>query len=354
MSTIPGKDDAERLSWLGRHRLWLVADLLLERGLVSPQLAKLAGQLAAPQVLAMKRQTDEERRVLNALVAADIDVLVLKGALLAQTVYPRPESRFRSDMDLFTEPGQVPKVEEALNALGYGRPWAIQSPKELRQSLWERRVGKQSFLIDLHWDLRNHPALQQRFSFDEVMAQSEPLPGLGEGARGMGREHALLNASMHYFNDYADQRPSQGLLDKDLLWRAMSAGEQEQCIELACQRGLAGLLAESLARSRDLFGTPVTDQQIDELRAAGRDQWATGIVRANEQRHSAYWFALRSEPGLRRKLGRVRSGLFPPVQYMRQMYPEGSRFGVVGLYLRRIWGLVGVRGFRVRGSGFTK
>lgn len=289
----------------------------------------------------MSRQTVEERRVANALVATGIDVLVLKGALLAQTVYLRPENRFRTDMDLFTESGQVPKVEEALTSLGYRKPWAIQSPKELRQSLWERRVGKQSFLIDLHWDLRNHPALQARFSFAEVIAQSEPLLGLGEGARGMGRVHALLNASMHYFNDYADQRPSQGLLDKDLLWRAMSADEQARCIELACRRGLAGLLAESLVRCRALFATPVTDQQINDLRAAGRDQWATGMVSANEQRHSAYWFALRSEPGLHRKLVRVRSGLFPPVQYMRQMYPEGSRFGVVGLYLRRIWGLVG-------------
>ena len=336
MSTIPGKDDAERLSWLGRHRLWLVADLLLERGLVSPQLARLAGQLAAPQLAAMQRQSDEERRVLNALVAADIEVLVLKGALLAQTVYPRPESRFRSDMDLFTEPGQVPKVEEALSALGYGRPWAIQSPKELRQSLWERRAGKQSFLIDLHWDLRNHPALQQRFSFDEVMQQSEPLPGLGEGARGMGRAHALLNASMHYFNDYADQRPSQGLLDKDLLWRAMTSEQQEQCIELACQRGLAGLLAESLTLSKAMLATPVSDQQIELLREAGRAQWATGLLHANERRGSAYWFALRSEPGLRRKLVRIRSELFPPVRYMRDTYPEGSRFGLMGLYVRRM------------------
>ena len=341
MSSIPGKDDAERLSWLGRHRLWLVADLLLERELVSPQLATLAGQLAQPQAHAMRRQTREERRVLNALVAADLKVAVLKGALLAQTVYPLPESRFRMDMDLLAEPAQVPKVEQALHALGYRKPWAIQSPKELRQSLWERRVGQQSFLIDLHWDLRNHPALQERFSFDEVMAQSDPVPGLGEGARGMGRVHALLNASMHYFNDYADQRPSQGLLDKDLLWRAMSADEREQCMDLACRRGLAGLLAESLARSRALFATPVSDEQLETLRVAGRQQWATGMVRANEQRRSAYWFALRSEPGLRRKLSRARSGLFPPVQYMRQMYPEGSRLGVVGLYLRRVWGLIG-------------
>lgn len=334
--SMPGKNDAERLSWLGRHRLWPAADVLLERHLVSPRLAALARQLGQPHERAMVRQTKEEMRVLAALADKGPDVLVLKGALLAQTVYPRPESRFRTDMDLLTEPQVVPAVQDTLTALGYRKPWAIQSPKEMRQRLWERRQGNQSYLIDLHWDLRNHPALQERFSFREILDHAEPLPGLGKHVLGMGRVHALLNASMHYFNDYADQRPSQGLLDKDLLWRSMSEAEREQCMALACERGLAGLLAESLARSRNLFATPVSDEQIERLELAGRGQWSTEMIRAHEKRRTAYWFALRSEPGLRRKLVRLGSGLLPSAGYMRQMYPDGSRFGLVGLYWRRI------------------
>jgi hypothetical protein len=58
-------------------------------------------------------------------------------------------------------------------------------------------------------------------------------------------------------------------------------------------------MIQALARSRELLATPVTDQQIDKLRSAGRDQWATGMVRANEQRYSACWFTLRSEPSWR-------------------------------------------------------
>ena len=342
--SIPGRDDAERLSWLGRHRLWPVADLLLEWQLVSPRLAAMARQLGRPHERAMVLQTNEERRVLSALADHGLKVLVLKGALLAQTVYPRPESRYRTDMDLLAESTAVSKVQDVLTALGYRKPWAIQSPKEMRQSLWEKRQGKRSFLIDLHWDLRNHPALQERFSFRELLDLAAPLPGLGEQALGMGRVHALLNASMHYFNDYADQRPSQALLDKDLLWRAMSEAEREQCMNLACERGLAGLLGESLARSRNLFTTPVSDEQIAQLEASGRGQWPTEMIRANEKRSTAYWYALRSEPGFRRKLVRLGSGLFPSAQYMRQMYPDGSRFGLVGLYWRRLLGKFGEGG----------
>lgn len=334
--SIPGKDDAERVAWLGRHRLWLVADLLADRQQLSPAVAAVASRLAVSHRRAMQRQVQEERHVLAALCGAGLRVIVLKGAALAHTVYPQPESRYRTDLDLLAEAGEVANVETVLKALGYRRPPGIQSPKELRQRQWERRQLRQSFLIDLHWDLRNHPALEGRFLFPELLEDAAPLPGLDERALGMGREHALLNASMHYFNDYADERPAQALLDKDLLWRAMSEDERERCMNLACQRGLAGLLAESLVQSRELFATPVVDAQIEHLKAAGRDQWATRMVHANEKRRTAYWFALRSEPNLRRKLNRIRFGLFPSADYMRQIYPEGSRFGLLGLYFRRI------------------
>lgn len=334
--TIPGKDDAERHSWMGRNRLWPVADLLLERGLISPGLAALAQKTAQSHEQSMLRQLGEERRVVSALVDAGATVLILKGALLAHTVYPRPESRLRSDLDLLTEPAQMQRVEGVLGELGYRRPMEVQSAMPMRQTMWTRNDGRQTFSIDLHWDLRNHPALQGRFGFQELVRRSQPLPGLADGALGMGRVHALLNASMHYFNDYADARPCQWLLDKDLLWRAMKPDEREQCMQIARERGLAGLLAESLVRARRIFDTPVTDSEIGTLTAAGDGQWCTGLVRANEARWSAYLFALRSEPGLRRKLFRIRSGLFPPSSYMRQLYPGGSRFGLMGLYIRRL------------------
>jgi hypothetical protein len=333
---IPGKNDAEKHAWLGRNRLWPVADLLLERGLISPALAAAAQTAARSHERSMAAQLDEERRVVSALSDAGAKVLVLKGALLAQTVYPRPESRFRGDLDLLTDPAQLSKVEHVLRELGYRRPMEVQSPMPMRQSLWARSEGRQTFSVDLHWDLRNHPALRARLEFQTLLQQAEALPGLGEGAMGMGRAHALINASMHYFNDYADERPCQWLLDKDLLWRAMAPDERAQSMQIAREHGLAGLLAESMARTRHLFDTPVTDSEIESLSAAGAGQWPTGLVRANEARWSAYWFALRSEPGLRRKLVRIRRGLVPPAGYMRQLYPDGSRFGLFGLYLRRL------------------
>ncbi|MEE4330999.1 MAG: nucleotidyltransferase family protein, partial [Wenzhouxiangella sp.] len=307
-------------------------------GDLTERLSTLAEPLARRQRAAMRAQTEEDRRVVTDLVASGASILVLKGALLAQTVYPAPECRFRTDLDLLADPDQVPAVEGRLRCLGYYPPEGAQSAMPMRQSQWTRSVEGQVFSVDLHWDLRNHPALQGRFGFSELLASSQPLPGLCEEALGLGFPHAILNASMHYFNDYADERPQQWLLDKDLLWRAMTPEQRQQTTELACEKGLAGLLAESLSLARDEFGTPVDEAAISRLRQAGQHEWTTGLVKANRKRVTAYWFALRSEPGLSRKFKRIMTGLFPPSSYVRKLYPDGSRFGLVGLYVRRIAG----------------
>lgn len=333
---IPGKNDADRLVWLGQHRLWPVADLLLERRWISARLATMAGLLAAPSERAMAEQLVEEQRVTAALAETNVPTLVLKGALLAQTVYPRSESRIRNDLDLLVEPSAIPAAERVLAALGYRKTWDVAGGSPMEQAQWVRSDGQRCFMADLHWDLRNHPALQKRFAFRELLEFSAILPGFGESVRGMGRAHALLNASMHYFDHQGQARPHQWLLDKDLLWRAMTPDERAACTRTARERGLAGLLAESLARTRDVFDTPVSDDEIESLRTAGHGQWSTGIIRASEARLPAYWFALRSEPGVRRKLLRIKAVLFPPAAYMHQRYPDGSRFGLPGLYLRRI------------------
>jgi hypothetical protein len=333
---VPGADDAARLAWLGRHRLWPVAGFLASRGDVPPKLAALAAPLAESQLRDMRAQAEEERRVVSALSSSTEPPLVLKGALLARTVYPTPESRFRTDLDLLIREEAVAEIEEGLRSLGYERPEGAQTPMPVMQSQWSRRCDSRDFTIDLHWDLRNHPALQGCFSFQELFESRQPLPDLHENAVGMGPVHALLNASMHYFNDYTDERPQQGLLDKDLLWRSMSSDDQGEAMVLASDRGLAGLLAESLSRARSEFATPVESADIDHLRKIGEQQWATRLIRANRRRSTAYWFALRSEPGLGRKLTRIRLGLFPPASYMRRLYPESSRFGIAGLYFRRL------------------
>ena len=67
------------------------------------------------------------RRVVEALIAADIPVLLLKGAALVETVYPDPAQREMLDLDILVPASSLDAASVALTPLGYrARPAAGQ------------------------------------------------------------------------------------------------------------------------------------------------------------------------------------------------------------------------------------
>ena len=206
----------------------------------------------------------------------------------------------------------------------------------MEQESWIRQDDGSVRVIDLHWGLRNHPVLRGVLSFEEQWEESIELPGLAPGVRAQSVGHALLNACMHWFDDlYAHSHPLGWLLDKDLLWRCLDESTREALVRLAIERELAGLLAESLRITRRVFDTPVSEALLENLAEAGRGQRATRLVLASRHPLSAHWFALQCEPSHAARLRRFRLTLFPPAAHLRERFPEGSRLGLAGLYLRR-------------------
>ena len=61
----------------------------------------------------------ELERILRMLEAADIPVIVLKGAALAQTIYPDIALRPMTDLDLLVKPEHLDRAVELLRAAGY-------------------------------------------------------------------------------------------------------------------------------------------------------------------------------------------------------------------------------------------
>lgn len=328
---------AEQLRWLGEHRLLGPAGLLAERGLVPEDVAKLAKAWCTRHFPAPKAQLDEERRVLSAFVAADVPALALKGCLLAHGFYSSPEQRWRADLDVLVAPETVDQARAVLNKLGYRPMWAVAGGTPMDQESWLYGEGPGRAVVDLHWDLRNHPVLRGLFPFEEQWRSAMHLPSLGAGVKGQGAVHALISAAMHWFDDlYNQPRPLGWLLDMDLLWRSLSPDQQGALQSLASERRVAGLVAASLDMTRGAFDTSIADEVIDHLTEAGKNQPATALITVNSNPWRAYWFALRCEPGLNAKLRRLRASVFPPAAHMRQRYPDGSRLGLPSLYLKRI------------------
>jgi len=329
-------DTAERLKWLTRHRLLGVSQLLVERGLMSADLGLLAERLAHRQAWVPAAQEAEEARVVQALSAAGCPSLVLKGCLLAHTVYPRSNQRWRGDLDVLVDQAALARARAELERLGYRPLWRVSGGTPSHQETWviDRSSSRRS--VDLHWRLRNHPALCDRLGFDEQYARAINVPGLPPGTLGQHPLHALLNAVMHWYDQLTPAaRPAVWLLDIDLLWRKFDQAGVAELLDLAAKRELAGLLADLLGQARRVLATPVSADCLADLARSGAGQRPTRLIRAGRSRWSAFAFALRCQPGWRPGLAWLRQTLLPSRAYLVERDPGGARIGWARLQWRR-------------------
>src|SRR5881394_2041222 len=99
-------------------RLAPVAERLkAPRALLDP----LASHYRTNALLQLRRNADL-RRIGDVLGAAAIPHLVLKGPVLAATVYPHPATRTMIDIDLLVHDSDVERAIAALEAIGYRVP----------------------------------------------------------------------------------------------------------------------------------------------------------------------------------------------------------------------------------------
>lgn len=71
-----------------------------------------------------REQAEALGEIVDALDAAGIAHVVLKGAALAHLVYPRPDLRPMGDLDILVAPDQAPGAQDVLRGLGFDAPAA--------------------------------------------------------------------------------------------------------------------------------------------------------------------------------------------------------------------------------------
>src|SRR5688572_3051809 len=101
--------------------------------------------------------------VLRALEGEGIPAIPLKGAFLAERVYPRPALRPMSDIDLLIRPEHRVRVDALVRGLGYRRgvdahSWDFDVTYD-GATFYDGRGGAR---LDVHWTLLNDP----RFPWD--------------------------------------------------------------------------------------------------------------------------------------------------------------------------------------------
>ena len=137
--------------------------------------------------------------LLRSLEEAAIPVIPLKGAFLAETVYPHPAARPMSDVDVLVKPGDRLRVDAVLRGLGY-RPgsdahsWTF----DMTYDAATFYDGPEGARVDVHWRLVNDPRYAwNHVEADGVWDRAVSVTLAGERALALCPEDLVLALATH-------------------------------------------------------------------------------------------------------------------------------------------------------------
>ncbi len=149
---------------------------------------------AAARAMRAGRQIQE---AVDALEAAGIEPVLLKGPALARSVYPDPALRQSCDLDLLVRPADVPAAEGVLGGLGYANPGREFSVSEHGYHHQVFTAPKNGITLELHWALDAEYDMSPADWVEEVIARRVPVAAKDLACHTLSRPDHLLFLAFH-------------------------------------------------------------------------------------------------------------------------------------------------------------
>jgi len=275
-------------------------------------------QQARDEAVISELRDRELRRALNALGAAGVDALLMKGAHLAYSHYPAPHLRPRDDTDLLIASADRDRAAEALARDGYVRVADLTGGLVHGQMAFDR-PGRVGAMLDVHWHVAARRVVADVLTFDELRSRSVALPRLGPFARGLSAVDALAIACLHQSAHHPEHDLLLWVYDTHLLVTRLTDDEMRRFVSLAIERGLVAMGVYALDELVRYFPSTGGRALLDRLGTARRDEPAAYLV---EPRTALETLAsdLSATRGWLPRVQLVCAHLFPPAAYMRRAY----------------------------------
>ncbi|MGB5218761.1 MAG: nucleotidyltransferase family protein [Smithella sp.] len=193
------------------------------------------------------RQEAAEKDVIAKLSQADIPACIIKGNVIARTIYGDPNCRSSSDIDLLIQTGSLAEADRILESMGFRRhdSLPLKFVKGRLHHLVYCNEGK-DILLEMHWDF-GYP-LYFNMTPDEIW---EGVTGDYRQGYSLTPENMVLMLLMHHFRH--GFREFKILVD--ILW---SFNKYDKVIDW---RGFSGTLRKfGLVKT-----TLIVLQQLDDL-----------------------------------------------------------------------------------------
>jgi len=271
--------------------------------------------------------------ILKQLQANSIDVILLKGAYLAKTVYQPGAVRVIGDIDLLVKKADLEQTEKILLEMGYGpteRP-SLKTQCATSHHL-DAFIKKGAFPIEIHWTLFS-PLLPFEIRVDILWEQARSFTIGDVKILSLSPEDLLFHLCVHaaYSNRFVGMRFLCDIhstiryydIDWDLLFSRARQWKAEKAVYLA------------LYTAWDWGGAIVPEKVLERFKPSDfnlelvvkiKEISHIDIInnwRAHEKFFAALWLPNKS---IREKLSIILKRFFPPLESLADMYdvPKNS------------------------------
>ena len=277
----------------------------------------------------------ETARVIEALAAAGVPVLVFKGTALAYTCYPEPHLRPRLDTDLLIRTQDASRALDVFEQLHFTAAVRTSGEHVTHQMTYLSPWHALRLAFDVHWKISDPQLFADAFSFADLERDAVAVPSLGASAKTPADVHALLIACVHRVAHHYDQDIVLYLHDIDLLARRLDAAAWERVVALAAAKRIRQVVSRGLRRASDLFGTPVPPAVERSLAVVSDEEPSAAFLARRLRKIDVLRSDLRALT-IRERLRLLREHLVPPPAYMLRMYGQNRPAWLPALYVIRI------------------
>jgi hypothetical protein len=202
--------DRTFLAELRAHRLApAIGAQIMRQGLEGAFSPQLLGFLKHDYYVALQnslRQEEEAIQVMQALAAAGIDLIILKGADLRHRLYDEPALRPMTDLDLLIAREAVPPARATLIRLGYTLAAESLGPRpgfreKFRAALHFKAPPGGTLLVDLHWHLEA-VANFYRLPYGALSQEAIPWKYAEVPVKVLSPEHLLIHLCLHNYDEF--------------------------------------------------------------------------------------------------------------------------------------------------------
>lgn len=289
------------------------------------------------------------RQAIEALTAAGLPSVLIKGSALAYGLYPNPVLRTRGDTDLIVDPDKMRNADRVLTSIGFASERGSGADVVSYHSVYSRVASDGTLhTIEVHSRIGISRLLSNLFPFEDLLARAVLLPRLSPGARAHGAIDGLFITCLHrathkhrpYFageGTYYGANRLIWLYDIHLIASSLAPADWAAFVEASRDKGLLSVAREGLLAAEVAFKT--------EIPPSVRFEFAKGDANGDIARCAAashygqIWIDFRRVRGTPDKLQFLRGLFLPPADFIRGKFPSAKIRWLPWLYVRVLAGV---------------